>query len=310
METRRVTFRSNGLNLVGDLRIPDNAGHKPVPGVVLTGPLCSVKEQVTGNYARRLAEAGFVTLAFDHRNFGESEGEPRQEEDPQGRIHGLRNAVSFLGTLPEVDHDAIGVVGVCLGAGSALHEVAFDPRVKALSLIAGGYYTPAKLRRRFGADFFEQRIREWAYAAQNQFNTGQPEYLPAVDGSGGDAAMPGPEPWEYYGTDRAASPHWVNRVTKSSLWTFFATDDTFAVHFISPTPMLIVHGRSDLYCPPEDAQEIYENAGEPKQIVWLDTTNHIDLYDQEPYVSRAVNETVAWFNKYLTKSENQVTVGG
>lgn len=265
---------------------------------MLTGPFSGVKEQVTGNYARRLAEAGFVALAFDHRNLGESEGEPRQHEDPQGRLHDLRDAVSFLGTRPEVREGAIGAVGVCFGAGFALRVAAFDRRIRAVALIAGGYATPAKRRQRFGAERFEQMLAEFSAIAQRQFETGQVEYQPAV-AEDGPAAMPGAEPFAYYGTSRSASPHWVNRLTRLSLFELFTNDNASAARFISPTPMLVVHGRTDHYCLPEDAQDVFDAAGEPKRIVWLDTTSHIDLYDQDQYVTPAVAAAAEWLGEHL-----------
>jgi fermentation-respiration switch protein FrsA (DUF1100 family) len=63
---------------------------------------------------------------------------------------------------------------------------------------------------------------------------------------------------------------------------------------------LIVHGRKDKYCLPKFAQQVYDEAGEPKEILWLDTTNHIDLYDNEKYVGPAINKIVEWFNTYLS----------
>ena len=75
------TFTSSGDRLTG--AVP--TGGAPVAAVVTTGPLTSVKEQATGHYAEALAERGFAALAFDHRTFGESEGEPRQFENPRAR---------------------------------------------------------------------------------------------------------------------------------------------------------------------------------------------------------------------------------
>lgn len=68
---------------------------------------------------------------------------------------------------------------------------------------------------------------------------------------------------------------------------------------ISPTPLLAVHGRKDDYCSPEGARAVFERAGEPKELVWIDTTNHIDLYDQEPYVPQAVEQVARWFARHL-----------
>jgi fermentation-respiration switch protein FrsA (DUF1100 family) len=77
------TFTSGADRVVGVLYLP--AG-RPVAAVVTTGPLTSVKEQATGAYARALAERGFAAVAFDHRMFGESDGQPRQFEHPEERL--------------------------------------------------------------------------------------------------------------------------------------------------------------------------------------------------------------------------------
>ncbi|TDB96881.1 alpha/beta hydrolase, partial [Nonomuraea longispora] len=107
----KAEFAVDGLTLIGDLRVPDGAG--PRPGLVFTGPFTGVRDQVTGLYAARLAERGYVTLSFDHRNWGESGGQPRRHEDPQGKLHDLRAAVSWLRSRPEVDAERVGVVGIC-----------------------------------------------------------------------------------------------------------------------------------------------------------------------------------------------------
>jgi fermentation-respiration switch protein FrsA (DUF1100 family) len=106
MRTERVTFACEGLELVGELRLPDADG--PRPAVALTGPFTGVKEQVTGTYAERLARSGFVTLAFDHRGFGESGGR-RQHEDTQGKLADLRAAVGVLAGRHEADPARIGL---------------------------------------------------------------------------------------------------------------------------------------------------------------------------------------------------------
>jgi fermentation-respiration switch protein FrsA (DUF1100 family) len=72
------------------------------------------------------------------------------------------------------------------------------------------------------------------------------------------------------------------------------------VHHVSPTPLLIVHGMEDKYCLPKFAQQVYDEAGEPKEILWLDTTNHIDLYDNEKYVAPAIKRIVEWLNTHLS----------
>jgi fermentation-respiration switch protein FrsA (DUF1100 family) len=96
------------------------------------------------------------------------------------------------------------------------------------------------------------------------------------------------------------SPGWVNRYTTESIENLLSFNAIQYAHQVSPTPLLIVHGRNDKYCLPKFAQQVYDLAENSKEILWLDTTNHIDLYDNEKYVGPAVAKLVEWFNRYLT----------
>lgn len=89
----RVSFTSEGDTIVADLHLPAGAG--PFPAAVLLGPLTSVKEQATGNYARALARRGWAALSFDPRYFGESGGQPRQYEDPEAKIQDVGYGARF-----------------------------------------------------------------------------------------------------------------------------------------------------------------------------------------------------------------------
>jgi uncharacterized protein len=292
----RVELNADGITLVGDLRVPSAGGQ--APGLVFTGPFTGVRDQVTGLYAQRLAEAGYVTLAFDHRNFGESEGQPCRHEDPQGKLADLRAAVSFLRSRPEVDPDRIGAIGICLGGGYALKFAAFDPRVKAFAGIAGAYNTPYAMRSGMGADHYRQAMESFAALAQEQDQGGEVQYIQVV-ATEGEAAMPGEEPFAYYGTSRGASACWQNSVTRASIRELLTVDNMAGADFLSPTPGLIVHGTQDAYCSPDGARDAYERMGEPKRIVWLDAKQHIDLYDAEPYVTQAVDAVTAFLAEHL-----------
>ncbi|MDB5064350.1 MAG: hypothetical protein JWM18_784 [Chloroflexi bacterium] len=290
-----MSFLSDGFEIAGCLRVPSGAG-PGAPGIVFTGPLTGVKEQVAGTYAARLADAGFVTLTLDHRRFGESGGEPRQHEDPPGKLADLRDAVSFLAAHPAVDANRIGVCGICFGGGYALRFAAFDPRIKAVACVAGGYNDPVTIRRSMGPDAYRALLVSSGEVARRQFATGEVEYRPAVSGDGGPAVMGGQEPFDYYGTERSASPGWVNRLTTLSVWELVTTDFAAGADFIAPTPLLVVHGRTDAYCSPEGAQSVFDRVSGPKDILWLDTTNHIDLYDVPRFVDPAVARCVEWFS--------------
>ncbi|MEV4111996.1 alpha/beta hydrolase [Nonomuraea sp. NPDC049695] len=289
----RVEFMVDGLTLAGDLRVPGGVG--PHPALVLTGPFTGVRSQMTGLYAERLAERGYVTLAFDHRNWGESEGVPRREEDPQGKLRDLRAAVSFLRSRDEVDRERIGVVGVCLGAGYALKFAAFDPRVRTFAGIAGAYNNPYTMRA--GMDY-PSVLAGLTEVLERQDQGGDVEYMPAVADEG-EAAMPGDEPYAYYGTSRGASPHWSNSVTRASVRELVTLDNMMGADFLSPKPALIVHGVVDRFCSPEGAEEAYRRLDQPKKLVWVDAKQHIDLYDREPYVTQAVDATADFLAEHL-----------
>jgi uncharacterized protein len=292
----RVEFEADGVALVGDLRVPAAANR--ASGLVFTGPFTGVRDQVTGLYAERLTAAGYVTLAFDHRNFGESAGEPRGHEDPQGKLADLRAAVSFLRARGEVDPERIGAVGICLGGGYALKFAAFDPRVKAFAGIAGAYNTPYAMRSGMGAEGYKQALSSFAAIAEEQDRGSAVQYLPAV-ASQGEAAMAGEEPFAYYGTSRNTSALWQNTVTRASIRELISVDNMIGADFLAPTPGMIVHGVEDAYCSPDGAREAFERMGEPKRIVWLDARLHIDLYDTEPYVTEATDAVAAFLDEYL-----------
>ncbi|SDM33645.1 alpha/beta hydrolase [Nonomuraea jiangxiensis] len=289
----RVDFAVDGLTLAGDLRVPDGVG--PWPGLVFTGPFTGVRQQVTGLYAERLAARGYVTLAFDHRNWGESGGEPRCEEDPQGKLRDLRAAVSFLRGRAEVDAERIGAVGVCLGGGYALKFAAFEPRVRAFVGIAGAYNNPYAMRA--GMDYPDV-LRTFAEVLERQDRGGPVEYMPAVS-ERGEAAMPGEEPHAYYGTGRGAAPSWSNSVTRASVRELITMDNMMGADFLSPKPALIVHGVVDRFCSPEGAEEVFRRLDQPKRLVWVDAKQHIDLYDREPYVTEAVDATADFLREHL-----------
>lgn len=301
MPKEKITFESEGLKVIGNLSRPQNTKEvTPLPAVLIAGAMTGVKEQVAGSYAKRLAESGFVTLALDHRHFGESEGEPRQHEDPAKKMEDFKNAISFMSTIKDIDREKIGACGISMGGGYMLQLAAFDRRVKAVSIVASGLNLGDTLSEMLGKEGFVNFLKEHNTARQKHYETGEIQYIPAVSTDNKPAAMTGDEPFGYYGTSRAWSPGWVNRYTTESIENLMSYNAVPYAHHVSPTPLLIVHGRKDKYCLPKFAQQVYDEAGEPKEILWLDTTNHIDLYDNEKYVGHTINKIEEWFNTYLS----------
>ena len=134
---QKVSFQTQyGFTLVGDLYTPKAneqsqiTNHK-YAALAVSGPFGATKEQSSGLYAMKMAERGFVTLAFDPSFTGESSGEPRRTASPDINTEDFMAAVDYLSKLPEVDSERIGIIGICGWGGIALNAAAADPRIKA-----------------------------------------------------------------------------------------------------------------------------------------------------------------------------------
>ncbi|WP_446719471.1 alpha/beta hydrolase [Inquilinus sp. OTU3971] len=148
---------------MGNLFLPDRA---PVALAVTTGPLTSVKEQAAGAYARALTAQGFAALAFDHRHFGKSGGQPRQLEAPLTKARDIQRAVDALTALPKMRRLPVFGVGICAGAGYMAHAVATDGRFAGFAGIAGVYPDAAQTRRSMGQAYVASLERAAAAEAR------------------------------------------------------------------------------------------------------------------------------------------------
>jgi fermentation-respiration switch protein FrsA (DUF1100 family) len=299
-----VTFDSGGVTLAGHLYRPPSAAAEPTPGVVLCGPISSVKEQTVPHYAERLADAGYTALTFDPRGFGASGGEPRARYDPNVVIDDFGNAVSFMLSRSDVDARRVAVVGVCMGGGYALSLAARDKRVRAVVSIAGDI--GGKFQQFLGVDRFAAYVRTINALVQRQYETGEIAYIPTIARRLSEdvpvAAMPSEEAYSYYErTSRADAPSWSETVTADSLVPYFIYNSVAHAPLVAPTPLMIVHGTTDSALLPEHAQRAYDAAQGRKELVWIETHNHIELYDQEPYVPEAAGHAVRWLDEHLLR---------
>ena len=137
-----VKFKNRNWDVAAIMQFPKDFDEtKKYPAIVCAHPISSCKEQTSGHiYGKQLAEAGFVTLAFDASYQGESGGEPRFLEDPAMRVEDFRCAADYLTTLDYVDENRIGVLGICGGGGYAANAAMTERRFKAVGTVVAANY--------------------------------------------------------------------------------------------------------------------------------------------------------------------------
>jgi uncharacterized protein len=294
-ETRSepFTFTSAGERLTGVLYAPVE---QAVAAVVTTGPLTSVKEQATGAYALALAERGFAAVAFDHRTFGESGGEPRQFENPAGKADDVRAAVTALRADDRTRELPVVAVGVCAGGGYMAKAVADDRRISAFAGVAG-YYSDAAAFAESSPEAYQESIDRGLAAEKRWRETGAAETIPAVAPNGGDVAMPLREAYEYYGTPRGAVDNYTNEFAVQSL-AYTTPFDAQAAAARIEVPFLLIHSEHALA--PPLARRFYATVPAPKSELWLHSQGQIDFYDEPRLINSAADTIVERFTTTVT----------
>ncbi len=295
-----VSFDSAGIPLAGHLYIPDGPKEGRRPALVVGHPGSGVKEQASGLYARRLADEGFVTLAYDSAYQGESGGEPRGLEDPAHRVEDIKAAVSFLTASSEVDGERIGTLGICASGGYVLSATASDHRIKAVGTVSA-----VDIARHFrhGGDGTHdpaifQGMLDAAAAARTAEARGLepgmlrlfPDTIEQARELGGDY---GAEGFEYYCTPRAQHPRSMKEMAWKSIDKMAAFDAFAPIPLIGARRLLMVVGtRAVTSWMSIDA---FQRAIGPKELVWVDGASHNDLYDKSRYVDPAVEKLAGFF---------------
>lgn len=291
-QPHRVAFDVAGDIVVGHLYLPHSRGG-PVAGLVVAGPMTSVKEQVTGIYAAALAARGFAALALDHRHFGESGGLPRQYERWDRKVEDLSAGVNFLRAYSGVDADRIGLAAVCLGSGYAAHAALLNPAVRALGLVAGYYRDPAEMQAK-DPQGFAAKV-EQGIAARLAFQAGEAAALIPAASLTGDAAMTSADTVDYY-TRRAAVANYTNAFAVMSREWFLPFD----VQAASPDltiPVCMVHSEQALS--PHWARRFYARLGRPRDLIWLTSRGQTDFYDDPALVGPVSAHLAQHFNRHL-----------
>ncbi len=298
---RDVEFNAEGVTLRGWFYYPDSATG-PVPTVIMAHGFSAIKEMYLDRYAEAFSAAGLGVLVFDNRNFGASDGEPRQEIDPWVQVRDYRHAITFARTLPEVDRDRIGVWGSSYSGGHALALGAIDRRVKCVVSqvpLVSGYRNVLRLVRN---DLIPQLRAQFDADRDARFR-GEPPAMIAVvaeDPTKTPCALPTLDSWQWFTeTGRTRAPAWRNEVTLRSVEMLMEYEPWVYIDRIAPTPLLMVVAANDVLTPTDLALEAYNRALEPKKLVIL-PGGHFDAYTTD--FQLAAGAARDWFVQHLTRA--------
>jgi fermentation-respiration switch protein FrsA (DUF1100 family) len=273
-----VEFDADGVRLRGWLYLPDDAT-RPVPAVVMAHGFSAVKEMYLDAYAEVFAEAGLAALVFDNRNFGASDGDPRQEIDPWAQVRDYRDAITWVRTRSEVDAERIGVWGSSYSGGHVLVLGAIDRRIKCVVSqvpLVSGWLNAQRLIR---SDFMGQTRAMFDADREGRYEGKAPGMVAVVDPDpSAPSALPTPDSWEWFSrTGETRAPSWRNEVTLRSVELFTEYEPVAYVPYISPTPLLLMPAQNDVLTPTDLAIAAYEKAREPKKLQIL-PGGHFDAY--------------------------------
>ena len=300
-QVEKVNFDSEGQNIVGNLYFPENYDPaKQYPAVVVSGSWTTVKEQMSGLYAEKLAKKGFITLAFDHRNFGESEGDVRFYENPSQKVEDISNAVTYLQSLSQVNGNRIGALGICAGSMYTLMAAADDDRIKSVVTAASWLHDAEAVKLFYGGEEgVQEKIDAAKLAKQKYSESGTVEYIPSISTTDESAAMYGP--YDYYlNPDRGAVPEWSDDKFAVMTWEDWLTLDPMPSAQKLNTPTLMIH--SDGAVLPQYTKKYFDNiAAEDKSLHWIETElespfHQFSFYDQEEEVNESIDQAQRWFN--------------
>ena len=290
VDHQKVTFHNRyGITLVADMYTPKNMEGK-LAAIAVCGPFGAVKEQCSGLYAQKIAERGFISIAFDPSFTGESSGMPRYMASPDINTEDFQAAVDFLSVQGNVDADKIGIIGICGWGGMALNVAALDTRIKAT--VASTMYDMSRV----GANgyFDEQDSEEARYNAKIALNAQR--LIDYKNGSyeraGGCMELPVPEDAPFFVRDYSeyykGRAYHKRRLNSNEGWNKIGT-----MSFINQpilqysneirSAVLIIHGdKAHSYYFGKDAYEDMikdSKYASNKELLTISGAVHTDLYD-------------------------------
>ena len=300
---KKITFHNRyGITLVADMYVPKYAEGK-LPAIAICGPFGAVKEQASGLYGQIMAERGFLTIAFDPSFTGESTGMPRYMASPDINTEDFQAAVDFLSVQDNVDHEKIGIIGICGWGGMALNVAALDTRIKAT--ITSTMYDMSRVNANgyFDNDDNEEARYQNKKVLNNQrtIDYQNQSYQRAggvVDPLPEDAPFYVKDYHDYYKTARGYHPRSLN---SNEGWNkigcmSFINQPILAYSHEIRSAVLMIHGQDAHSC--YFSKDAFQRlTGNNKELMLIPNAVHTDLYDNLEVIP--FDKMLEFFKTYL-----------
>lgn len=285
IDHRKITFYNRyGIMLAADMYIPKNTSGK-LPAIAISGPFGAVKEQSSGLYAQKMAEYGFLAIAFDPSFTGESGGSPRYVASPDINTEDFCAAVDFLSVQENVDTDRIGIIGICGWGGMAINAAAQDTRIKATAAMT--IYDMTRVNA--NGYFDRENTPEARFAKKLAMNTQRTEdYKNGSYALAGGVIDPLPDDspqfikdyYTYYKTERGYHPRSLNSNNGWNVTSPLSFMNMPILRYAAEirSAVLLVHGEKahSRYF----SEGVYEKlTGDNKELLIIPGASHVDLYD-------------------------------
>ncbi|PQL93674.1 alpha/beta hydrolase [Apibacter adventoris] len=295
-----VTYKVNGIDIAANVYTPANYDvSKKYSAIVVAHPNGGIKEQTAGLYAQRLAEAGYITIAFDAAYQGASGGEPRHMDKPQYRIEDIRGAADFITQYPGVDANRLGALGICGGGGYTLKTVQTDKRFKVVATLS--MFNSGQVRRNGFQNSqlktIQERLKQASDARAQEAAGGKILYSGVASITDEEIAKTSTdlyrEGYEYYYRTHA-HPNSTFLYTTSSLMDLMAWDATDQIELINQPLLMIAGSKADTKYMTDEAFKKAVNA-KNKQLFLVEGATHIQTYWKPECVLQIVNKLVNFY---------------
>ena len=268
---QKASFFSDGHKLDGLLYTPSGlARGDRRPAILLCAGYTYLKSLVLPDIAKALNENGYVVLLFDYRGFGESEG-PRWRLIPDEQVSDVRAALTFAADRTEVDAERIALLGVSLGGSNAIVAGALDRRAKAVVAIepvGNGMRWLCSLRRHWEWLEFREKLSK---DRSQRVGTGRSARVDPFE-----IVVPDPDSRKFLEGVLEEYPQMKCDLPLETAEALIEYRPEDYVARLSPHPLLLIHGANDLQVSTDESRQLYERAGEPRELSLLPNMGHFD----------------------------------